>query len=279
MPSKKYYNILGLNEGSSPQEIRKRYRLLAMKYHPDKNNGKEAAAKFILITEAYEILTGKKNETAPVRTKRKSAKEMKDERVKEARRRYEEQKLQEELTNERYYQSLIRGKKWRIIKLNAIFGSVISFMLFMDLFLPRHYENDRVEFYARDVYSGIKGSYVSLIQTAKGKDIWIGNINFSLYARYPDIYIERSWFFHDPVQVISIQKMDYGYFPVYYTFYSVTIILIMIFLLPVLTILTKRRTVGFTIIWHLSLYLTGTLLILFLITNDHWAHLLTLGII
>ncbi len=76
MPSKKYYNILGLSEGASPQEIRKRYRLLAMKYHPDKNNGKEAAAKFILITEAYEVLTGKKNDPSPIKTRRKSAKDL-----------------------------------------------------------------------------------------------------------------------------------------------------------------------------------------------------------
>jgi hypothetical protein len=276
---KKYYNTLGLQEGATAQEVRKRYRLMAMKYHPDKNEGKEAAAKFILITEAYEVLTGKRENPVPVTKTRKSSKEKHEERVKEARKRYEDQKFQEELANERYYQSLIRGRKWRIIRLNAYLGAVISVMLLLDVFLPRHYEEDRIEYYARDIYSGINGSYVSLVQTHNQHDIWIGNINFSLYAKYPDVYIERSWFFHDPIQVISIQKLDYSYFPVYYTFYSVTFLMIAIFLLPLVTILSKRRTIGFTIIWHLSLYLTGSALLLFLITNDHWAHLLTFGFI
>lgn len=55
--SKDYYNILGVNKGATEEEIKKAYRKMAMKYHPDKNqNNPEAEAKFKEAAEAYETL-------------------------------------------------------------------------------------------------------------------------------------------------------------------------------------------------------------------------------
>ncbi|MGX7589768.1 DnaJ C-terminal domain-containing protein [Candidatus Vidania fulgoroideorum] len=57
----KYYKVLGLNENSSLQEVKKAYRRLAMKYHPDRNPGKKSEEKFKEIKEAYEKITNKNN--------------------------------------------------------------------------------------------------------------------------------------------------------------------------------------------------------------------------
>lgn len=56
---KDYYNILGIARNASEDEIKKAYRKLALKYHPDKNKTPEAEEKFKLIAEAYEILSDK----------------------------------------------------------------------------------------------------------------------------------------------------------------------------------------------------------------------------
>jgi len=55
--SKNYYDILGIDKGANDDEIKKAYRKLAHKHHPDKGGGDEA--KFKEINEAYQVLSDK----------------------------------------------------------------------------------------------------------------------------------------------------------------------------------------------------------------------------
>src|SRR5260370_25175601 len=57
MAKRDYYEVLGVDRSAGEEEIKKAYRKLAVKYHPDKNSGdKSAEEKFKELGEAYEVL-------------------------------------------------------------------------------------------------------------------------------------------------------------------------------------------------------------------------------
>ena len=58
MSKRDYYDVLGVDRAADEQDIKKAYRRIAMKYHPDRNpDDADADSKFKEATEAYEILS------------------------------------------------------------------------------------------------------------------------------------------------------------------------------------------------------------------------------
>jgi len=60
-----YYEVLGVSRTATQEEIKKGYRRMAMKYHPDRNKGdKHAEEKFKQVGEAYEVLKDEQKRAA-----------------------------------------------------------------------------------------------------------------------------------------------------------------------------------------------------------------------
>ena len=57
MAKRDYYEVLGVQHNASDGELKKAYRRLAMKHHPDRNPGEAEAEQFKEAKEAYEILS------------------------------------------------------------------------------------------------------------------------------------------------------------------------------------------------------------------------------
>ncbi len=75
---KSYFRILGLSEGADQEKIKKAYRKLALKYHPDVNPSEEAKSRFIKIVEAYEFLTNPSKPPPKKRITKNDAEKIKD---------------------------------------------------------------------------------------------------------------------------------------------------------------------------------------------------------
>ena len=65
MSDNKFYDLLGINKNANPQEIKKAYKKMALKHHPDRNpnNREESEAKFKEIGRAYKVLSDEKLKT------------------------------------------------------------------------------------------------------------------------------------------------------------------------------------------------------------------------
>ncbi|MFQ3260499.1 molecular chaperone DnaJ [Reinekea sp.] len=65
MSKRDYYEVLGLSKGADEKEVKKAYRRMAMKFHPDRNpDDKEADGKFKEVNEAYEVLSNSQKKQA-----------------------------------------------------------------------------------------------------------------------------------------------------------------------------------------------------------------------
>lgn len=289
MPLSKYYRILGLSNSASQDEVRRAFRKLAMKYHPDRNPSPFAAKKFIELTEAYEILMGKKSppravqsrSSSPTQSKpnnRKSEEDIKK-RAQEARQRYAEQIMQERLENQRYFKSLTSGIRWKVIRYLAIAGMIINCFLIADLILPKHYKSDRITEYSTNRAMSVNRKSLSLIKTESNTKYWISDIDYNLYMHYPDIQVESSWFFHSPSRIFSFETSSFRIYDIHFNFYRYTWLMLILFSIPALVIFFKKPTITFTFFFQIAYYGVGILMTLFLLTSDRWAHILTLGFI
>jgi hypothetical protein len=278
MSLKRYFDILGLPENATPQEIRKQFRALAMRYHPDKNTTPNAKDKFLQLTEAYEILIGKKNAPDELIARNRAKKEKSaEERMREAKKKHFEQLYQEQQENDRYFKSLFTGRKWQIQKKISILGPVFSTLLLLEIFLPNHYETDKIIYFDQILPSADALQQNSLVRTEKGNSYWISDINYALYSEFPSVLIERSWLFHIPKKVIAVQSLATTTYFVQFTFLSEIFVVCLFFCLPLFIRIYKKKTVLYTVLYHVSLYLSTALLIWFLLWEDHWAHVLVLG--
>jgi hypothetical protein len=278
MSLKKYFDILGLPENASTHEIRKQFRALAMRYHPDKNTTPNAKEKFLQLTEAYEIVLGKKNAPIDLSARNRAKKEKSaEERIRDAKKKHFEQLYKEQQENERYFKSLFTGRKWRILKKISILGPILSALLLLDVFLQNHYETDKIISFDQILPSADALQQNSLVRTEKGNSFWISGIDYVPYSEFPTILIERSWLFHIPKKVVSVKSLSTTSYSVQFTFLSEIFVVCLFFCLPLFIRIYKKKTVLYTVLYHVSLYLSTALLIWFLLWEDHWAHVLVLG--
>jgi len=276
----KYYNIFGLPETASTVEIKRRYRQLVLKYHPDKMGGNQQ--KFLEIQEAYEYLTGERKVAAstPTSTSRSTSSarnQSVDDRIKRAKQQYKENLYKEYVAKERYFQQLTSGWKWKALTIISKVGAFVAFVLILELFLPYRIENDRIVGSDYRTMSGLTSvGEVRNYYLATGNSIYFEDIPRYLYHT-PEILIYKSYIFHNKRKVQFIFSSGKEEFKVQYDWGGHAYLLLPFFLIPLGVVYIQKRTYSYVFFFYLSLYVSSALLLIFFITQDRIAHLLTIG--
>jgi curved DNA-binding protein CbpA len=278
---KKYYDILGVPTGSSKTEIKRAYRKLVMLYHPDRNPNTDAAIKFHLIQEAYEILYNGQEPasgvTDPIMTPLQKREKEKEERLKKAKIRFEQQRRKEFQSNERFYRRMTTGKQWTIFLWGSRTCIGFMFLLVLDCFLPRHYEQDEFVAYSNQTYGGFKTGAVHLIELARQGEFYMEKMEYFNPSFDRDCFVQLTWLFHNPEAILQPTKLNMNVFLVDFGANAFFPILIFLFCIPMATLLYKRKNINFSILYHISYYVVFPIACLFLFSGERWVHLLSLG--
>jgi len=287
----RYYKILGLPDNAPIHNVRKQYRKLVMRYHPDKNPSASSQKRFIEIKEAYEILTGKKaapnqgfikhsnrgrSKVKPQDSKENIELEMRR-RAAEAQKRYRDQQLREKIDNDRYFYRLTKGFRWKIMRISSIVGFALALMMVLDFALPHHYNQDKVEGYHLNSANGIGGKSVSLVKTEKMGFFWVEEISYKLYRGNHEIWVEESWILHNPMRLVTQNKTETIGYNLNFNIFRLSSLFILLFLLPSFVLWYKRQKISFTVLYYFCLYGVNGIMVLYLFSNNRWAHILTFG--
>jgi hypothetical protein len=253
---KQFFETLGLPMDADQQAIKKQYRKLAMRLHPDKNPSPEAKSLFIKITEAYNFLSSQNSNQPGIIADRKKEK-TREERIKEAQIRFYNQQQKEKEENERYFQSLFKGKKWQLIKGISIPAMIVACLLIIDLILPNKFEQTEIKFFK--------------------KEQELSRNNYRFTGEFTTASQDSYFLFHLPIKIHANQGYYYSTHELIFNFYWGIFPLIFVLFLPIIVRYFRFRTAFYTLLYYVTLYVSPTFFALFLISDDHWAHLVTLG--
>lgn len=273
-----YYKLLGSSPTDSDAEIRRKFRKMALLYHPDKNPSPQAKEQFIALNEAYEtIVSHRKNGPLKSSSQRGRKQTPNEERMQEAKKRYYEQMAREREENENYFARLFKGYRWRAIRISMYTGIVLSIALIAEWFLPFHYEKDEITHYGLEISSLRDDEKLSLLKTKRDHYFWVTQFKPGWIEDSRVVNIQQTWIFYQPINLILQTSPNGQLIPVQLTFQSFKVLVLLLFLLPSAAFIFRRKTSWYTVLYYLSLVLSPTVMILFLVQNNHLFHFLTLG--
>ena len=276
MPGEKYYKILGLSSSVNDTLVKKRYRELAKKFHPDKNKDENSTKLFQEIKDAYEHIINR-DFTATKKDIPTSQKTAEQKFHENAWKRAEQLKKQEAEELLHFYNSFRLGWKKRIVNMVAIIGAICLLGIIADDFLPLRESIETVEDFSANPSHSLGNDYVYEVKFKNGQTLWLNHQDIHKLDNLPQLILAKTSIFHQPVYVESRTDENRTRTTIHFTFYWAQAVLFIFLILPIVIRYYKRNNVFFVLGNYLTFTISSGLLLLFLLNDLKIIHLLTFG--
>jgi hypothetical protein len=271
-----YIEILGLNSNTSKEEIKAKYRLLAKKFHPDRNKESNANEKFLLIKEAYDYLISNKEQVLYFEEPKEEALRM--ERIRKAKEKLREYYDKEEKKLSNRYEKLINSIWYKLYVIIARLALVVSVIFFVDCFLPRNTHNEKVVEISGK-YNGILRNEVFLIKTNHSTKIFTDYMLKDRLSENDNILIQTTPILHSQTRIIHSNKIGHKSYDLDFSMYNYFPMVSLLLLIPYLIIRNPQKSYGFIFLVNISYSILIPFVLFFFITDLRLIKVFTLGFI
>jgi hypothetical protein len=276
----KYLTILGLSANASEEDIKKAYRKLVMKYHPDKNPTSTTHDRFLDIVEAYEYLTSDHLDEVQAKTEkafsRKYNRELTPEEIEQRLQRAKDyakiKNFKEQHINQLGYYQLKHSFINRLSIITAIISLLIASILATDNLLLSTYEKPgiiegvlydgyAVNYYIKDIELSRKrkkDTYITMHEVFGNEPIVIPPKGTVITICYTPVFGNlRSMKIEVNGELLEIDNRGSFYF--LFWFYFICLIL------PAITLLFRGPNAFYIVFSHLTTYIALLVLLFFVI--------------
>ena len=263
----KYFKLLGISPTDNQDLIKKAYRKMAFRFHPDKNQSADAHQRFIQITEAYEVLTGQRKAVVQPQLKPRSDEEIVAEKVAFAKERYKRQMEEEARKDALYYKLITTGWKWYFADggqetIIAPKGSISAYHKTIAV-KNEYFYIENYDYWDSKYWGQIRGNRSYLFKDLKSISVVLNPPDMEINTHSDKLKKFQGFEEFKLYTHLSFNSM-YGVFP-----------LVHLFLLVPLTLVYFKRPILRFSIWRLvSIYILFPLAIFLAISNDRIFHLL-----
>lgn len=281
------YRILQLKPGAQEPEIRRQFKRMALKVHPDINPDPQANEQFIRLTKAMELLLAPPEKPhyphrhySPKSGESMSPEELEKERkrrMETARQRFEEQKARREYEDNSYFRLLTTGRRWAVFSWIVRTGWFLAIVLSLDAFLPYHEEKDTLIGYSVNEHNGILYEKISAVELKKNGMYYMENKPGYWMGSYPEVLVSKTWLLHTPVRMYVTDDLHIRETGFDFHLGAVRWLAVILLLVPLLTYFRKRKDLIFVFLYQFSFWGIGGGMIYLLLTENRLTHLLSLG--
>lgn len=274
MRGEKYYKLLGLKGTESDAEVKKRYRDLAKKYHPDKNTTENSTAQFQALQDAYDRILKQQFELETNKIN-KAQKTPAQQFHENARKRAEEQLRQDEKDRLLFYASFRSGWRKMVIKITAVLAVICILGLLSDDYLPLRNSIENIKSYNPVPSKSIDDNYVYSVTFKNNQSLWLNYNGAHNLENLSSLIVFKTYLFHQPVFVIN--KTTNLKAAVHFTFYWAQTVLLLFAIIPIIIIFYRKNDLFFVLGNYFSLTISSSTLVFFLLNDLKIIHLFTLG--